>query len=196
MNPIEQAAGGSSRARVRPVLIGLSTLLCVLVLFLWLHSTDTLTIFWWNVGPPGTTRRWELHSIGGRVALLHCPGAHVLWSGRVGWDRSARVGVDGLGGIPEGLVAQFVPGHGTWDFGVAGFAAWWRPGSGRVSPGTRGVVMVPYWFVALTLAMAPWISVRRMIRRATRGKRQARGLCPECGYDLRATPGLCPECGA
>ena len=26
-------------------------------------------------------------------------------------------------------------------------------------------------------------------------RRKAQGLCPECGYDLRATRGPCPECG-
>ena len=150
---------------------------------------ETLTILWWNVGPPGTTERWEVHSIGGRLALLHFePRANVV-------SRAGRFGVDGLGGIPTGIVPQFIPGNGTYEFGVAGFAAWWRPGSGRTSPGTRGVVMVPYWSIALVLAVAPWVSVRGLLRRVKQNRRVRAGLCPECGYDLRATPGRCPECG-
>ena len=56
------------------------------------------------------------------------------------------------------------------------------------------VVAVPHWLVAgLLVAAAPgafaFVSSRRRHRRA------AAGLCPRCGYDLRATPGRCPECG-
>jgi hypothetical protein len=29
-----------------------------------------------------------------------------------------------------------------------------------------------------------------------RRRRIDRSLCPDCGYDLRASPGICPECGS
>ncbi len=56
-----------------------------------------------------------------------------------------------------------------------------------------GIASAPYWLFALAFAIAPalWYwTARRKFRRA------AAGLCPRCGYDLRATPTRCPECGA
>jgi hypothetical protein len=45
----------------------------------------------------------------------------------------------------------------------------------------------------LTPAAACWLLY--LSARAKKAE-QRPGLCPACGYDLRATPGRCPECGA
>jgi hypothetical protein len=55
------------------------------------------------------------------------------------------------------------------------------------------VVWFPYWSLAIVLAILPAIRLQAMVRIRHRARR---GLCPACGYDLRATPGRCPECGA
>ena len=64
-------------------------------------------------------------------------------------------------------------------------------------------VLLPRWvdervaaagFLVTTLLLASPLTRRRR-RDEVRRERQAAGLCPECGYDLRATPGRCPECG-
>ena len=55
----------------------------------------------------------------------------------------------------------------------------------------RGV-WFPHWFAVLLLAILPAVRLRAHLRNR---KRNRAGLCPKCGYDLRATPDRCPECG-
>jgi hypothetical protein len=66
------------------------------------------------------------------------------------------------------------------------------PGAGM---GTR-VETKEYWLYYRTLCVAasvmPIFQLRSMAIRRSRIRHRR---CPECGYDLRATPEQCPECG-
>jgi hypothetical protein len=56
---------------------------------------------------------------------------------------------------------------------------------------TRSALVVPIWSIAAVLAIPSGGVIVHRIRQS----RRPPGLCPSCGYDLRASPGRCPECG-
>jgi hypothetical protein len=64
---------------------------------------------------------------------------------------------------------------------------WWQ-GANR---GRFGFA-APGWFIALLPAVVATLAIRHNRRRR---RVERLGLCPRCGYDLRASPERCPECG-
>ena len=168
------------RRWTRRSLFALSTLACVICLIAWPISFTRGFSFWYF----GESRYVVIDLRAGRLALefesgpgvaaavrgkdLPPPGVHVFEMNRVShWNRAD---------ISDSL-KFFVASD---DRGLI------------TTINVRRAVAVPLWFPVLVTAIAPTIALRRYRIRARRNRL---GLCPSCGYDLRATPGRCPECG-
>jgi hypothetical protein len=147
-------------------LLALAWLPCVFVLSLWIRS------YWWYdtvawLGGDGRTR----HVVRSELGRLY----HI--------DCSPRTPV-GLGftTIPARRTRPLLPEPSPADRRWLSSHVW-------PLPSFSWVIGVPYWLPMLVSAI-PAYGFTRHYRR-----RRRPGLCPSCGYDLRATPGRCPECG-
>lgn len=82
---------------------------------------------------------------------------------------------------------------GRWGFWFV--AGWHAPRWNAQSPpypDDGWNLRLPWWSIVLITGAMP---LMRLVAFARREKKQRKGYCPECGYDLRATPRRCPECG-
>jgi hypothetical protein len=182
--------------RLFTLLSALSLLLCVAVAVLWVrsHSAGDKVSYGWTALPE--TRQ---------VTLLGYTNRGMLFLSRYDVRFSGPI-PPGFWGDPAGRLRweQYrpYPPSAPADRYLLGFRATDASRSTALSdpPGVARVerwriVAVPLWVPLLALGI--WPAARLWLWRRRRGARRlAKGLCPSCAYDLRATPGRCPECGA
>jgi hypothetical protein len=178
------------KRRLLNLLTALSLLLCVAVALLWVRGhwvADCVRYTRLTAPAPavgGRLDEWNVLSGKGVVALVR---ESRRWSPRPPTAKQIKP--------PEAGLTRFTISPAAFD--VARDGVWQRIGfnyydSSSPSRTVRGV-RVPHWLLAALTAAAPALwAVRR--RRRREGPARS-GVCPRCGYDLRATPGRCPECG-
>jgi hypothetical protein len=182
------------RRRLLNLLTGVSMLLCGAVCVLWVLSY---------------TLRPEVFHVGfdRRAAALHNGSVQFHWL-----KRFELVSIPQPSGVPvaaPGKPLPYLADSPGWHYDapprlqlpaasrdvvvrpLATLSGGAVPHSGIIQGGGFEVSL---WPVAVFAAGLPclWI-IRR--RGSAAARRRAAGLCPWCGYDLRATPGRCPECG-
>jgi hypothetical protein len=197
------------------VAAGLSLILLIGVLGMWTRSQSVRDSFVHRSilpSPPWAVKEREVRVTGfrGSAALTVTTYTHLDIQGN--WLRAeldAEQGFDHERGDPAPLPMTPGPVNGT-SFGAWGFyrevypaAPMFRDSPGRVARGGRWRFAWPYatthaapwWVLAAGLAILPALAVPRWHRAWQRMRRANSGLCPACGYNLRATPDRCPECG-
>jgi hypothetical protein len=166
--------------------------ICLATAVLWLRSYAAADAV-------GYARRYgagEVSFVNGRLHIWRWATTDPSLAGKTwwpGWRYSAPA--------PTNSWAYRIPGHivtSSFSFAGMNYLRHSFP-PGGAPPAAAGDTVwyfhAPAWMIQLATAALPaWWVYRRRRERVARAR--ALGLCPACGYDLRASPGRCPECGA
>ena len=152
--------------------------------------------------------RHRLFTLSSVLSLLLCAALAVMWLrsnrtedhlGRVGANKVVVASsVNGLVVVGGWRIVETVQSQRGWKYlnrpaePVPWTAQFRLPKYRSGDELDVSSVVIPYWIPVLVALVLPlrWLLWRIRVRRLKPG------LCPACGYDLRASPGRCPECGA
>jgi hypothetical protein len=185
------------------ITVTLSLLLFFAVLALWIRTYSTVDMLGHGTQTSTSISSFRLASSRGRVALnitsSHTEGPNGPTAFAMGWP-----GSPGLIGWWYRQSESYFFGFGNNDrvrrqsfLGITdeAFSINDSLGSSATLIHTARELIVPCWLLALLAAVLPAWRAARILAEHRRRRRQRFGLCPSCGYDLRATPQRCPECG-
>ena len=159
----------------------LSVVMCLAAIAAWVRSEFAKDTFQW-------------HSPRSRLFWTFGYAEGLCWFGRM----------DASSGLPPGFTVSSSVPPGRWavesnlranpdHVNFAG-VLWSRE---QTVPTTADdtdirVLAIP---LGIPIAMSAPLTARAIFLLVKRRRRPKPGLCPSCGYDLRATPERCPECG-
>ena len=178
------------RRRLLNVLTAIALLLPVVAAGFWARSYFASDEVLWTSASARRASAWSL-MVRSDTGILRIEWEEMWWPSADPTD-PIRQQVLAARGFSFGRGA---PGRPVAERGMdaaTAFGERWSYSGGRTRFSGRSVIL-PYWLALGAACAIPvpfvWLLHRRRLRRMS-------GLCPRCGYDLRATPSRCPECGA
>jgi hypothetical protein len=185
------------RRRAFNLLAVLSLLLCVAMCALGAWSYWDGRTLWrsylWASGSVYRDVRWGANCWGGEILLTRIRGRYAPTVGREAlfvqdWSRTWPRWL----WMRDRRLHDMTLTSPAWRF--MGVKYQREPFGTGTSTYIQESLAIPLWLPALSLAVLPaWAAVRSRLLLAA--QRMRAGLCPACGYDLRASPDRCPECG-
>ena len=176
--------------RLFTFLASLSCVLCLAVAALWAWSEPMQTYIW--AGSPGSSAM--LFCAHGRFNIYTCGP----WPTHQPWQFASERSSSPASYAPSATIyGASILRKSKWpgveiDHVVGEFTLPSRHGLfSNAPPAPMRWISIALWWPALLTAVLPILFLAMWLRRP---RRCAVGLCPTCGYDLRATPTRCPEC--